>query len=113
MFPDISACPKLMWTEVFWKFLHTTALYALHYHEPDASRLTEGFKGLEVFIPCTTCKKHYRDFCETHSLTQYIEQDIKYGVFTWTVDLHNYVNNQLGVQEVTYMQALSEWANHK
>lgn len=102
--------PKIVWTKTFWEFLHTMSLYPLGFSS-DISTVIEVIHSLHFMIPCSECKEHFTDFKRTNNLHNYYEIDNRLGIFRWTVDLHNYVNEKIGKPILSFDEALQIWAS--
>lgn len=100
---------KLEWTKVFWEFIHTITLFSTETY--DIQELKHVINGLAHLIPCKECKEHLMHFHEQHNVEEYLQRDRRLGLFEWTVDLHNSVNEKLGRPILPFRQALEIWAN--
>lgn len=91
-----------VWGPAGWLFLHSVAL---GYPGPTAREsYKQFFTSLGDVLPCPHCQNHYKDHINQGELDKALGS--KQGLFEWSVDIHNKVNQSLGKRELTYLQAL-------
>lgn len=70
--PTIPSIGPEVWGRSFWEFLD--AIVAIYPKEnPSAEQRTamhDLLQSLQYLLPCPTCRKHYHDFVQTHSLEE-------------------------------------------
>ena len=70
--PTFSSIGPEIWGRSFWEFLD--AIIATYPREnPSAEQqnaVRDLLQSLRYVLPCPTCRKHYNDFIQTHSLDQ-------------------------------------------
>lgn len=64
---------------------------------------TKYIRGLQAKFPCEHCQKHFGDYLETnpperyhHLVVSYKNQKFSLGMFFWSWQFHNLVNQRLG-----------------
>lgn len=80
------------WGPFAWSFLHTIASRADQIPKPC---LLQFFRLIGSVLPCAACRDHYRDHLLNQPLEE-IERERK-SVDEWLWNLHNRVNDSLGV----------------
>lgn len=63
---------------------------------------------------CDDCKIHFRNFIDTHPIQNYFnvkDLDKDVGIFKWTWELHNHVNQRLGKYQPTFKEAYDFYTN--
>jgi hypothetical protein len=99
--------PKI-WGPNAWTFIH---LMVLSEKEPfDSSRLKyyeQFFTLLTVLLPCETCRNHLIE--NIGKMTKIESIQTKRELFNWTVDLHNRVNQILGIKPWDSEKAYHHW----
>uniref|UniRef100_A0A6C0HEJ8 thiol oxidase n=1 Tax=viral metagenome TaxID=1070528 RepID=A0A6C0HEJ8_9ZZZZ len=98
--------PPSTWGPFFWHTMHILALGYPNtptYAEKRAAK--EFFESLQHLIPCPVCRHHYTDYLKENPLTPSL--DTRKDLFTWTINLHNTVNKQLGKPEFTEMESIN------
>ena len=98
--------PPSTWGPFFWHTMHILALGYPNtptYAEKRAAK--EFFESLQHLIPCPVCRQHYTDYLKENPLTPSL--DTRKDLFTWTINLHNTVNKQLGKPEFTEMESIN------
>jgi hypothetical protein len=63
-------------------------------------------------IPCNKCRSLYREYCKNHPLTDDMFQT-KHGFFKWTLSAHNHLNKSIGLDEVSFENALEFWKTYE
>jgi len=93
--------PTDSWHLSFWRFLHTSALYADRRPSdlPLDGRVL--VLGLAEAIPCTECRAEW--IACTAELPCSLVGD---NMFRWSVDVHNMVNKRLGKPCLCFEEAL-------
>lgn len=96
-----------IWGPVYWKMFHyVTLTYPLAPKQEDAYRMKTFFTELVPhIIPCPLCRSHYKKNLEINPLTDDI-LEIKFKFVIWLINMHNYVNKQLGKEEMSIEDAL-------
>jgi hypothetical protein len=96
-----------IWGPVYWKMFHyVTLTYPLAPKQEDANRMKFFFTELVPhIIPCPLCRSHYSKNLQINPLTDDI-LEIKFKFVIWLINMHNYVNKQLGKDEMSVEDAL-------
>jgi hypothetical protein len=96
-----------VWGPVYWKMFHYVTLsYPLSPLPIHMEKIKYFFCELVPYIlPCHICRNHYRKNLELNPLTDDILK-IKFKLVIWLLDMHNYVNKQLGKNQISYEDAL-------
>ncbi len=95
----------------YWHFTHSKAKDA-----DDLEKISKFIKEYPVLIkyfPCYTCVKHATKYLKNHPQSEYIhyvdEEGRMIGIFLWTWQFHNYVNEQLNKPIITWETALDTY----
>lgn len=88
----------------FWFVLHN----GIHsYPRNPTPFVREGMKQLlstlYLLVPCITCKEHLYTFIQTANLDNAVSS--KDALFSFFVDIHNYVNRRYGKKEMNIYDA--------
>ena len=87
--------PPSVWGPFFWHTIHIIALgYPKNPTYTDKKCVKEFYESLAFLLPCTICKKHYREHLANNPLTPFL--DSRKDILKWTIDIHNSVNKMLG-----------------
>lgn len=93
---------KNTWSNPLWSLMHHCA-----YYSKGDQRCQLFFKAfmscLRYALPCSICRKHLIENLETFDIDKYC-LNVE-GLFTYTVDLHNMVNKQLGKPIISLEEA--------
>jgi hypothetical protein len=83
------------WGPLIWTYCHSIA----YVYDPSKENETENyynyFKDLGKTLPCSECREHYEDVFDEESLEEALDSNEQ--MFRWVYDLHNLVNERLGV----------------
>jgi len=90
-----------------WYTIHLLAFHANTDLLKNAFIITIG--QLADHFGCETCKVHFKKFITDVPIKPFLPQE--YGVFKWTVELHNAINKKLNKPVVKYEDALSSYKN--
>lgn len=93
-------CPK-KFGPYFWGALHLACLFA-----DDYKTLRSFVYSYTEVLPCPMCREHFAQVVEQRPFPSE-GHNIEY--FTWSVDVHNIVNQRLGAPMLTYDEAFAEW----
>jgi hypothetical protein len=95
-------CPQ-KFGPYFWGALHLACLYA------------DDYKTLRAFVysytevlPCPACREH---FAQVLSRRPFPVEGHNLEYFSWSVDVHNIVNQRLNKPMITYDAAFAEWVS--
>jgi hypothetical protein len=95
-----------VWGPVFWTMCHyITLTYPNSPSEEEKEHVKQFFELLQYLLPCPYCRHHYKQNLTKNPLTDDI-LSIKLKLVLWFIDIHNYVNRQLGKNEITIEDAL-------
>jgi hypothetical protein len=96
-----------IWGPVYWKMFHyVTLTYPIIPTLIHIEKIKYFFCELvPVILPCRFCRKHYQKNLELNPLTDDILA-IKFKLVIWLLNMHNYVNKQLGKNVMSYEDAL-------
>jgi hypothetical protein len=95
------------WGKFLWISLHLIALgYPDNPSEQEKKDYHHFFSNLYKILPCFKCSEHLVENLKKHPLHASMLIDSK-SLFTWTVKLHNIVNEQLGKQQMSLDKAFT------
>ncbi len=98
--------PPAVWGPIFWMTIHITALgYSDKPTYAEKRAAKEFFEGLQFLLPCHVCREHYAEHIKAKPISPYL--DSRAALFSWTVELHNKVNESLGKPKLTEVEALA------
>jgi hypothetical protein len=97
----------IKWGKFLWISIHLIALgYPNNPSEEEKKDYHNFYTSLYKVLPCVTCSEHLVKNLQEHPLHANILTDSK-SLFTWTVELHNIVNKQLGKKQMPMDKALA------
>jgi hypothetical protein len=107
MVPDI-------WGRFLWYSIHFIAMdYPEDPSEEDRRSYKEFFENLWKVIPCYKCgvnyKRHLLELPVVSNTGDFLRS--KEALFTWTVELHNIVNTELGKPTMSVGEAKAMYSN--
>jgi hypothetical protein len=70
-----------------------------------SDEIVDFYKTIGHVVGCKKCVRHYYKFMEENPIPR------NGGLFTWTVQLHNSVNEKLGKPIVSVQEAENIWFN--
>jgi len=96
-----SVIDKAFWTKPWWGITHTLANYANSSCQSTVTLNRKKYMQLllsyVVLLPCVKCRTHWNDLLKSeHVILHKILNGEEINVFTWSVYLHNKVNERLG-----------------
>jgi hypothetical protein len=96
-----------IWGPIYWKMLHyVTLTYPLSPKEEDKQRIKLFFTDIVPnILPCPFCREHLKNNLIKFPLSDDI-LEIKFKLVIWLINLHNYINKQLGKNVMTIENAL-------
>jgi hypothetical protein len=96
-----------VWGPIYWKMFHyVTLTYPIVPTQLHIEKIQNFFCDIvPILLPCHICRKHYTKNLELNPLTDEI-LEIKFKLVIWLLNMHNYVNKQLGKDEMAYEDAL-------
>ena len=90
-----------------WFSIHFQAIRAV---TPESKlHFAEYINQLLTNFPCQACVEHFRKYLSAHPLIYYWHLEL--GMFKWSVEFHNSVNQRLGKTEMIYSEALGLYQN--
>lgn len=92
-----------------WAYLHiSTAYLPEHLNETIATQVRNTLIAVPAMVPCESCALHSGNFMIENKARL---ESLKSGsdFFKFTVDLHNFVNERLGKQIISYAKAKEIW----
>jgi len=90
-----------------WFSIHVLALSATTFDEK--TRFVHFINTLLANFPCQACVEHFRTYLTEHPPHHYWQMN--QGMFNWSVNFHNSVNQRLGKDVLTYSNALELYQN--
>jgi Erv1 / Alr family len=101
-----------IWGPHLWFILHIISFeYPEKPTEYDKRIYHDFYTALKDVIPCTECRKHYRDHITKYPLTPHL--DTRDNLIKWVVQVHNFVNISLGKPTFTLEQVLAVYKDLK
>jgi hypothetical protein len=95
----------LLWGKDGWRFIHYVALaYPNNPTEFDKKNYLNFLENLGEVLPCPACAEHFKQNMKKHPPRMKNTEDF----FNWTVDMHNFVNEENGKGKLTYTEAFKE-----
>lgn len=95
-----------IWGPSFWTTSHyITLCYPIRPKEEDKENVRTYFNLLQHLLPCPYCREHYKQNLILSPLTDEI-LSIKLKLVIWFINMHNYINKQLGKNEISIEDAL-------
>jgi hypothetical protein len=105
---DTSSNPAVF-GPAYWAYLHISTI-----HLPDnlnpviAEQIRNVILAIPVTVPCDACSLHSGNFIAQNK-TKLMSLKTGKDFFNFTVDLHNFANNRLGKNIVSYDEAREMW----
>jgi hypothetical protein len=95
----------LVWGKEGWRFIHYVALaYPDNPTKEDRKNYRKFLNSLENVLPCPACAYNFKKKMELHPPNLNSTKEF----FQWTVDMHNFVNEENGKKKLSYVQAYNE-----
>jgi Erv1 / Alr family len=96
-----------IWGPIYWKMFHyMTLTYPIVPTQNHIEKIKYFFCELvPVILPCHVCRNHYQKNLDLNPLTEETAS-IKFKLVMWLLNMHNYVNKQLGKDEMSYEESL-------
>ena len=96
------------WGPHVWAAIHILAMGAPQEIPQDSKQYyAQFFNNLPHMLPCAACGHHLAENLLTMPVEPHL--DGRESLFTWTVDLHNVVNEQTGKRKVPFNEAFEHW----
>lgn len=97
-----------VWGPHFWFTLHTISFFYPEYPtSTDMRNYKEFFERFALFIPCSSCQQHYKQFLKQYPIDGYL--DSRDSLSRWVVYLHNKVNVRNGKPEWSYDDVVKDY----
>lgn len=93
--------PRYPIGNILWSYIHTISLI----YSPVT---IDCLKTIGKCMPCQVCIDHYYELMNKYPLDDYKQEE--FGLFKWTVMIHNMVNRKLGKEEWSFERALDHWS---
>lgn len=94
-----------------WATIHYICLGAGKTIDPARQQaLRQFFLSLPTVIPCHKCSEHLSQNLQQIPIDNALSSSD--DLFKWSVDLHNFVNKQLGKKTVSHEEAQQIWNAH-
>lgn len=102
-----------VWGSSAWIFLHSITLtYPDKPSVEEKNHIKQFFESLEYVLPCSKCRNHYYENLKKYPLNDTV-LECKDNLVRWLIDIHNQVNIMNGKKELTYKEAMYEFAQRK
>lgn len=107
----ISDVNPIIWGPKKWKDLHCMSLtYPNEPMSPDMFYMIDYINRIPVILPCEICRKHSKEYLDSHCLDIVDAVKSKYNLFAFFVHFHNEVNKRTNKPIYTVDDALRIWA---
>jgi hypothetical protein len=101
-----------IWGPHFWYVLHTISFnYPAEPTEYHKTSYREFFTTLKDVLPCEKCRRHYQTYLSTYPISPHL--DTRASLIKWVIQVHNFVNEQLGKRIYTVAEVLNIYKNLK
>ena len=101
-----------VWGPALWKSIHIIALaYPDDPSQEDAMRYKNFFHAFEHVIPCQVCRAHYAENLRSYPIEPHLKS--KHDLFSWTVEVHNLVNEQTRKEKISVAEAYAIYLDLK
>lgn len=101
-----------VWGPNAWATIHLICLGAPDVLGADQLSYKKFFDALPYVLPCEKCRKHLIQHLEKHPMDAALAGG-KSTLFTWSVELHNAVNEMLGKPSMSVDDALKFWSAYR
>lgn len=99
-----------VWGPHFWFVLH---LISFHYPDPPNTFDRESYKAffhsVKEILPCAKCRKHYKTYLSQYPIEPNLDRRI--DLIRWVIQIHNFVNVQLGKPVLTDNEVFHIYSN--
>ena len=96
-----------VWGPHTWFFLHSVTLnYPFSPTKTDKSHIVNFFKEIEDILPCSVCRRHYKNHLNKHPIRNGSRKELVY----WLIDLHNIVNIQEQKKTMSYKAVIDMYS---
>ncbi len=102
------------WGSSGWQFIHSIAYVYNPINDQVKKTYYDFFINLGKVLPCEECREHYKENVKEIELFDALNS--QETLFRWTYDLHNIVNEQIGVPEKdwpSYESIKARYENYK
>jgi hypothetical protein len=101
-----------IWGAHLWYVLHIiTMTYPKEPSEYTKRAYHDFFNNLKDVLPCDICKKHYSKFIKEFPITPHL--DSRENVVKWLIQIHNFVNLELGKPVMDVETVIAIYSNIK
>ena len=96
-----------LWGPVYWRMFHYMTLsYPIKPKEENKNIVKNFFTEIVPnILPCPICRNHYKENLKLNPLNDDI-LELKLKLVIWLINMHNYVNKQLGKNEISIEDSL-------
>lgn len=101
--------PKI-WGPHQWFMMHTISFTYPEEPSPHDKRVYHDYyASLKEVLPCDACKRHYNTYFLQHPIGPHLDR--RKDLIAWVVNIHNFVNKQLGKRELTVDEVMIIYKN--
>lgn len=96
-----------LWGPVYWRMFHYVTLsYPIKPKDENKKFIKNFFTEIVPnILPCPLCRNHYKENLKLNPLNDDI-LELKLKLVIWLINMHNYVNIQLGKSEISIEESL-------
>lgn len=101
--------PKI-WGPHQWFMMHTISFTYPEEPSPHDKRVYHDYyASLKDVLPCEACKRHYNTYFLQHPIGPHLDR--RKDLIQWVVNIHNFVNKNLGKRELTVEEVMIIYKN--
>ena len=101
-----------VWGPHFWFVLHTISFnYPTDPSDFQKTAYRQFFTDLKDVLPCEKCRRHYQTYLSSYPITPHL--DSRASLIKWVIQVHNFVNENLGKRIYTVAEVLNIYKNLK
>jgi len=101
--------PKI-WGPHYWFVLHTIALcYPLNPNSITKKKYYELIHNIPIFLPHRNIGIYFNNILNKYPITPYL--DTRETFMKWVHFIHNQINKDLGLQEISFINAIDKYYN--
>lgn len=92
------------WGHIYWEMIHTLGYNSITLQ--NVNGFISLIKEIVNRMPCEKCIKHANKYIKKHNnidMTKRLPDGKYLGPFIWTCEFHNYVNNELGKNTISWI----------
>jgi hypothetical protein len=99
-----------LWGPFVWYVLHIISFnYPINPSQFEKTAYREFYMNVKNVLPCESCRRHYSTYLSIYPISPHM--DSRATLIKWVIQVHNFVNKQLGKRLYSVPEILNIYKN--